>query len=295
MKTPLVTIIVASYNAEKYILETLESCINQAYKNIEIIIVDDCSCDNSVKVIEQWCDEKKESHPDIVCSLVTSEYNRGIPANLNKSLPLIRGQWIKCIGSDDILLPEAISEFIKRLSTYQNVKNIGVVFTYFETFGKSVQVSSKYPLSWTRDVCKMKPSWLKRKLAMVHFNNVAPCAFINKDYFNGFDTSFRLLEDLPLWLHMINNDLEILFFDYTTVLYRLHDSQITSLTNVSVNNILIDDLKKLNKFRLDSGYFIAYIHHKFNLYCSLKRTRFFKYLKVVNPVNIAIRLYERVK
>ncbi|PQX55672.1 glycosyltransferase, partial [Cronobacter sakazakii] len=292
---PLVTIVVASFNAEKYILETLESCINQTYQNIEIIIVDDCSNDNSVQIIEQWCDEKKISHPSIPCSLVKSERNSGIPANLNNSLHLIKGKWIKCIGSDDILLPEAISEFIKRLNLYAHWDNIGAVFTYFETFGANVKKSSRYPLSWTRDICKMRASWLKRQLAMLHFNNVAPCAFINRSHFDGFDTSYRLLEDLPLWLKLIEKNAVTLFFDYTTVLYRLHDSQITSLANPKVNNVLINDLKHLNEFRLMRKHYLAYLHHKFNLHCSLKRTAFYRYLKTINPFNLVIRLYESLK
>lgn len=295
MKTPLITIVIASYNAEKYIRETLESCINQDYSNIEIIIVDDCSIDNSLQLINQWCEEKKISHPHISCTLVTSEKNGGIPANLNKSLPYIKGSWIKCIGSDDILLPHAVSEFVLCLQKYENLHNVGAIFTYFETFGNHVKTPSRYPLSWTRDLCNMKSSWVKRKLSMLHFNNVAPCAFINKDYFTGFDASFRLLEDLPLWLGMINRNVDTLFFEFTSVLYRLHETQITSITNTKVNDILINDLKNLNKFRLSNGHFIAYFHHKFNLYCSLQRKPVFKWLKVIDPANLVIRLYERLR
>ncbi|EET1662312.1 glycosyltransferase family 2 protein, partial [Escherichia coli] len=150
MKNLLITIIVASYNSKDYILETLESCINQQYQNIEIIIVDDCSSDNSVELIKQWCKEKKSTSPKIRCILVESERNKGIPANLNNALPFINGDWIKCIGSDDILLPEAISEFVNRLEKCSNLDNIGAVFTYFQTFGYSVNVSTRYPSSWTR-------------------------------------------------------------------------------------------------------------------------------------------------
>lgn len=294
MKNPLITIIVASYNSKDYILETLESCINQQYQNIEIIIVDDCSSDNSVDIIKQWCKEKKNTTPEIRCVLVENEKNKGIPSNLNNALPFIKGEWIKCIGSDDILLPEAIFEFVKRLKKHSDWNNIGAVFTYFQTFGCAIKVSNRYPSSWTRKICQMPPSWLKKELAMIHFNNVAPCAFINKKHFSGFDTSYKLLEDLPLWLKMIDSDKTTLFFDYTTVLYRLHDSQITSLTNIKVNDILINDLCRLNYFRKSKGHHIAYLHHKFNLYCAVKRVRFYRYLKIINPLNLFILLYERV-
>ncbi|HCB9544406.1 TPA: glycosyltransferase family 2 protein [Escherichia coli] len=294
MKNPLITIIVASYNSKDYIRETLESCINQQYQNIEIIIVDDYSSDNSVEIIKQWCKEKKSTFPKIRCILIENERNKGIPANLNNALPYINGAWVKCIGSDDILLPEAISEFVKRLEKYSDWDNIGAVFTYFQTFGRSVNVSIRYPSSWTRTICQMPPSRLKKAMAMIHFNNVAPCAFINKNHFNGFDTSYKLLEDLPLWLKMINNDINTLFFDYTTVLYRLHESQITSLTNIKVNDVLLNDLCRLNYYRKKNGRYLAYLHHKFNLYCVVKRIRFYRYFKIINPLNLLILLYERV-
>lgn len=296
MNKPLVSIIIASYNAEKYIIETLESCINQTYKNIEIIIADDCSVDNSIELIEEWLILKKESHPQIVCNLVQSRQNGGIPANLNNALPLVAGEWIKCLGSDDILLPDAITEFVKRLNEYPNTNNnVGAVFTYFETFGINVVKSNRYPQAWTRDVCMLEPSWFKKQLAMLHFNNIAPCAFINKRYFFEFNKSYRLLEDLPVWLDLIEKDFNTLFFDYTTVRYRLHDSQITSSSNYTVNNILLDDLRLLNKYRLANGYFFAYLHHKFNIYCSSKRTSFYRYLKVINPFNLFIQMYEKIK
>lgn len=296
MNEPLITIIVASYNAEKYIIETLESCINQTYKNIEIIIADDCSSDNSINLIKEWCALKKQSHPQTECKLVQSPQNRGIPANLNNGLPLVNGEWIKCLGSDDILLPEALTEFIKRLKEYPEPgNNVGAVFTYFETFGIDVVKSNRYPQAWTRDVCMLKPSWFKKELAMLHFNNIAPCAFINKKYFFQFNQSYRLLEDLPVWLDLIEKDFITLFFDYTTVRYRLHASQITSSSNHAVNNILLEDLKLLNKYRLTKGYYIPFLHHKFNIYCSSKRTSFFRYLKVINPFNLLIQMYEKIK
>lgn len=63
MYNPLVSIVVAAYNAESYIEETLDSCINQRYRNIEIIITDDCSGDNTLSVCTSWIEKQKYKIP----------------------------------------------------------------------------------------------------------------------------------------------------------------------------------------------------------------------------------------
>ncbi|WP_312739409.1 glycosyltransferase family 2 protein [Cedecea neteri] len=294
MNTPLITIVIASFNAENYIRETLESCINQTYKNIEIVVVDDCSVDSSVNIISDWCDEKKKTHSEVNCVFIASSKNNGITINFNNALPHVNGDWIKCLGSDDLLLPDAVQNFVSRLNQLDNAENIGAVFTFFETFGLQVENPQRYPLAWTRNVIQLKPSLLKKQLAMVHFNNVAPGAFINMKHFSEFDTHFKLLEDLPLWLKFINNNIDMLFFDYTSVLYRIHANQVTSSGTSAIGKILLSDLLKVNVRRKESGYYLSYLHHQFNLFCASKGKKY-RLLKLMDPINLLIYLYERIK
>lgn len=292
MDTNLITIIVASYNAENYIEETLESCINQTYKSIQLIITDDGSKDNSVQIIENWLAQKKITHPGIECLLSKSPENKGIPANLNNGLKYAKGQWLKCIGSDDILLPDALEQFVKKIKNIPLSENYGAFFTYFETFGEGITVPNRYPLSWTRDISKMQPSKIKQSLANIHFNNLAPGAFINRKYFQEYDERFRLLEDLPHWLKIIDSNIKTGFLDFTSVLYRVHNAQATS-RNSSINIYLYNDLVFLNKLRMRDKHYIAYLHNKFNLLLSFSNIRNLKYLKILNPLNIIIALYEK--
>jgi len=290
----LVTIIVASYNAEKYIIQTLESCINQSYANLEIIITDDFSKDNSVALIDEWILEKQLSHPNIKCILLSSSENKGIPANLNKAIPHIRGKWVKCIGSDDILISNAIALLIENVESDPFNKEIGVVYSYYETFGENVKVNHKYPLAWTKNICSLQPSYLKKKLAMLHFNNVAPCAFINSKYLDEFNKDYFLLEDLPLWLKMIDGNVRTKFVNICTVKYRIHAHQITARSNQKVNSLLIKDLILLNEYRFRNKHYVAFLHNKFNLFCDLKRHPFYRWLKIINPFNLLIRFIETV-
>ena len=103
LKLPLVTFVVTSYNYEKYILKTIESIKAQTYKNIEIIVVDDCSNDNSCKLLEQVS--------DII--LVKNEKNLGQLASMQKGLAIANGQFVCFIDSDDVLMPDYAQNHIR--------------------------------------------------------------------------------------------------------------------------------------------------------------------------------------
>ncbi len=103
LKLPLVTFVVTSFNYEKFIAKTIESIKAQTYKNIEIIIVDDCSTDNSREIIEQFNDVK----------LVKNDKNIGQLASMLKGLKFANGQFVSFIDSDDILMPEYAQNHIR--------------------------------------------------------------------------------------------------------------------------------------------------------------------------------------
>ena len=95
-----VSVITPIYNAERYLEETLLSVFNQTYKDIEIVLVDDCSNDQSRKIIEKY----KETHSEIVYFL--QPRNMGAGAARNKALELASGQYVAFLDSDDLWLPE---------------------------------------------------------------------------------------------------------------------------------------------------------------------------------------------
>lgn len=102
-----VSVITPVYNAEKYICKTLESIFAQTYKDIEIVLVDDCSNDKSAQIIATY----KESHPEIVYFLQPK--NMGAGAARNKALELASGQYVAFLDSDDLWLPEKTERQIK--------------------------------------------------------------------------------------------------------------------------------------------------------------------------------------
>lgn len=103
LKLPLVSFIVTSYNYEKFILKTIESIKAQTYKNIEIIVVDDCSSDKSLEILEKIDNIK----------LIKNEKNIGQLASMLKGLEIAQGQFVSFIDSDDILMPDYAQNHIR--------------------------------------------------------------------------------------------------------------------------------------------------------------------------------------
>ena len=103
----IVSVIIPVYNAGKYIGKTIETALNQTYKKIEIILVDDCSRDNSRQVIEGYT----KKHKNIVYYL--QEINAGAAVARNKALDLAAGRYVAFLDSDDLWYPEKIEKQIK--------------------------------------------------------------------------------------------------------------------------------------------------------------------------------------
>ncbi len=114
LKPPLVSFVVTSYNYAKFIEKTLESIKNQTYKNIEIVVVDDCSTDNSIEVIERFINLNQ----DIRITLIKHDKNHGQFSSMIDGLKICSGQFVSFIDSDDILRPEYAAVHVKiHLST----------------------------------------------------------------------------------------------------------------------------------------------------------------------------------
>lgn len=107
MNSPLVSIICLCYNHEQYVEESILSALNQDYENIEIIAVDDASTDGSRNIIDQLC----EQHASI--KKLYLDQNVGNTKAFNHGLGLARGEFLIDLATDDVLLPNRVSEGIK--------------------------------------------------------------------------------------------------------------------------------------------------------------------------------------
>jgi len=107
-----IDIIIPCYNAEKWIEKSINSALSQTYKNIQVIVIDNESSDNSYKVIQ----EVHGRHPEIIIGTVPNIYPYGWTEPVEKALSLCNGDYFTILGADDYIDPEYIEKIVKIIS-----------------------------------------------------------------------------------------------------------------------------------------------------------------------------------
>lgn len=134
----LISIITTSYNYGNYISETIKSVIAQTFTDWELIVVDDFSTDDSVKIIKSFCEKDKR------IKLICHNKNKGLKASIKTALKYAKGDWIAFLESDDTFAENALE---KRLNTTANIVFNGVSLIgdneLKEEFQKSVNKTEK--------------------------------------------------------------------------------------------------------------------------------------------------------
>ncbi|MFS0674970.1 glycosyltransferase family 2 protein [Ornithinibacillus sp. 179-J 7C1 HS] len=123
MDSPFVTVFMPVYNCEKYIKDSLESILNQTYKNMEILLVNDGSTDNTVHLIEQYDDNR--------IRLIHNPQNMGIPYTRNIGLKEAKGKYMMIMDSDDIALPNRVEKQVEYLESHHDIDAIGTNYIRF--------------------------------------------------------------------------------------------------------------------------------------------------------------------
>ena len=242
----LVSCIVLAYNSAKTVIETLESTKNQTYKEIELIVSDDASTDDTVKICQEWIERNKERF--VRTELITVNKNTGIAENCNRSISAAKGEWVKTIAADDILLPTCIEDFVdfadknpdaKWMSSYLRVYN--------ETFEEQNCCSTRRVLA--ANFFSLSAEGQLRELAFEDCIT-GPSVFFNHEmlsHVGPFDNQY-IIEDWPYFLKILENGFKCYLLTKETVGYRIHKS----LSNNADGSIFNYDFeKKVRPFQKD--------------------------------------------
>lgn len=120
-KLPIVSIICSCYNHRDYVIDSIKSVLNQSYANIELIIVDDFSVDDSVKVINNWLVDFSE------VKFIKNTNNLGLNKSFNQAVKISKGDYLIDLAADDILLPNAVETLVNVYLKHDNV-DLALVF-----------------------------------------------------------------------------------------------------------------------------------------------------------------------
>ncbi|WP_312311266.1 glycosyltransferase family 2 protein [Empedobacter brevis] len=134
MNTPLVSINIPVYKCENYIYRCLDSVKNQTYKNIEIILVNDCTPDNSVVIINDYILQ----NPELNIKLYHLETNKGLSVVRNKGIEKSNGEYIYFLDSDDDITPDCIEKLVKNVFEY-NTEMVIAQNRWINTFDNSIK------------------------------------------------------------------------------------------------------------------------------------------------------------
>lgn len=216
----MVSIIVCSYNHGKYIKECLDSIKLQTYKNIQLIIADDASKDNSVKNFEDWIRENNYS-----VEKNFHEKNTGLATILNECIELVKGEFVKVIAADDFLHPEAIENCITELNRLGD--EYGMVFTNTYFVNEKSDITDDLA---DYDILGNIDKDLFRKELIKNNRIAALTVLMRKEALKktGEYQSDLLIEDYFRWLK-INALYYIAYIPRKLAYYRIHTSNISSL------------------------------------------------------------------
>lgn len=225
---PLVSVPVITYNSSKFVLDTLESIKAQTYHNIELIISDDCSTDNTVELCKQWVEQNKNRF--VRTQIITSEVNTGVSANLNRAEDACQGEWVKGIAGDDILMPNCIADCVKHV---QQQPNIIYLFGRIEAFGASDE-KNKYFSEKVFDYSFFDLDINEQLERLVFGDNCIPastCFYNRQDSIVlgiRYDERIPLLEDWPKWINLLEKGVKLEFMDKVVVRYRVHEDSLST-------------------------------------------------------------------
>lgn len=219
---PLVSVPVITYNSSKTVLETLDSIKDQTYQNIELIISDDCSTDNTVEICKKWVLENENRFVRSV--ILESQVNTGISANCNRADQTCRGEWIKSIAGDDILLPDCIESLVEFAS---NTPESYIVFGRFLAFGGNEELCKSVQDLYdeNNDILNGLPIEGQKDEVLRGVVPHAPVCFYNRRKFIEcgivYDERIRNVEDYPRWINVLNKGIKLYFLDKYIVKYRV--------------------------------------------------------------------------
>lgn len=202
----LVSIILPVYNGEKFLVQSIKSCLYQTHKNFELIIVNDCSSDSSLQIAESF------AHQDKRIKIISNRINLNLPASLNVGHRQAKGEYITWTSDDNFYEHNAIEVMLAEMSK----STVDIVHS-------NINIIEKNGNNRFKDV-------MSNSLNLLFGNNIGACFLYKKEVFirnGGYDEALHTIEDYDFWLQA---QVHSKFKHIPNILYnyRKHESSLTS-------------------------------------------------------------------
>jgi glycosyltransferase involved in cell wall biosynthesis len=226
---PLISIILPVYNGGKYLAISIERCLNQNFTNFELIIVNDCSTDNTLNIAYNYAEK------DNRIIIINNEENKKLPASLNIGHREAKGDFVTWTSDDNIMKPNFLESLLNTLEK----EEADLVYSDYDIINNDGKLKREHKSGPTEHLI---------------FGNIIGASFLyKKEVFatlKGFDENLYLLEDYDFWLRA---SLKFKFIHCKENLYqyRLHEN---SLTAKIQDSILFNEQHKNNFILMFKNY-----------------------------------------
>lgn len=202
----LISIIMAAYNAEKTIVQAIDSVLHQTYRSFELIVIDDCSNDSTVELVENIADK------DSRIRLILNKKNVGVSCTRKRGLEEAKGKWIAILDSDDAWMPEKLEKQIE----LQKRMNADLLYTgsaFVDSDGQRINWYLKVPTEVSYHQL-LKQNVLSNSSALVR----------KELYVKHYVIGDQMHEDFAIWLSIMKEGRKAYGIDEPLLIYRIAKS-----------------------------------------------------------------------
>lgn len=260
MSNPIISIVLPTYNGSKYIRTSIDSCLNQSFSDFELIIVNDCSTDNTAEIIEAYA--AKDSR----IKIIHNEHNKKLPLSLNTGFDIARGKYHTWTSDDNYYAPNALEQLANMLD---QDSSIGFVYTDYMIINDANEPSGKRTFG---DINKN----------FTNFQGCSACFLYKAEIYTankGYNPGAFLIEDYDFFVRAFLKFKVLYVNRYDLYYYREHEASLTSTQGDAVNDIakiMVERQMSLLEQKLPADQ-LALLYRKFAVYHSVQRNNTGKY------------------
>ncbi len=255
MNNPVISIVLPTYNGSKYIRQSIDSCLNQTYRNFELIIVNDCSTDETPAIIEEY------ARKDERVKIIHNQFNKQLPVSLNTGFNAALGQYHTWTSDDNYYAPNALEVLLNEIKKDEQIDLVYTNYTIIDDNNRSsgTRTFNNIYDSFT-DWLGCGACFLYKEIVYKKNNGYNPSAFLIEDY----DFFMRAFLQFNFKYHSA----------YDLYYYREHITSLTTTQGDNVNyigKIMVErQLPKLEKKLPEAQ--LAMLYRKFAVLTPSRKT-----------------------
>jgi teichuronic acid biosynthesis glycosyltransferase TuaG len=207
----MISVVIPNHNRSEYVAEAINSILNQTYKDIEIIVVDDCSTDSSMDILT-WYGKK--------ITLLRNNKNMGIAYTRNRGLKEAKGEYIAVMDSDDIASPDRLQKSLKA------IKGVDFVYSHYLQANEDGRVFGGVEAPQTLDIANVLDGF-----TAPHVTIMAKRKCFEK---YPYDNRLKVNDDLRLILEWVRQGYKYRVINEPLMIVRYHDTSVSKTRDAEV-------------------------------------------------------------